>query len=86
MNLTDGLCSCYLQVFCANVDALVAFISQAAICKLTCLEVGGKSRFWFSRFYASFDERSRLVKVILLFLVRLVLRVKARLLEWMVSF
>ena len=73
--------------FYANVDALVAFISQAAICKLTCLEVGGKSRFWFSRFYASFDERSqRSVKVILLFLVRLVLWVKARLLEWMVSF
>ena len=56
------------KFFCANVDALVAFISQAAISKLTCLEVGGKSRFWFSRFYASFDERSqRSVEVILLF-------------------
>ena len=45
------------KFFCANVDALVAFVSQAAICKLTCLEVGGNSRFWFFRFCASFDER-----------------------------
>ena len=81
------LCLCYLQVFRANVYALVVLMSHAAICKLICLEVGGKSRFWFSRLCVSFDERSqRSVKVILLFLARLVSWDRVRLLEWMVRF
>ena len=51
MNLTDG----FLFVlsasfpFCANVDALVALISQAAICKSTCFG------FRVSRGFGSLD-------------------------------
>ena len=35
MNSTDDFMFVLSASFCANVDALVAFVSQAAICKLT---------------------------------------------------